>query len=1181
MRLYTDESFLNTIISAVNEKKLILFIGAGFSKLCGLPLWNTLADSLINACVEEDDINFSYADRNMISKNKDSKTLITIAYYLFEESGKLDTFNSLMYKFLSNLDDSPETTKTRNKLMELVSFSGATVLTTNSDSILHNCFGHDDFIYYRLEDIYKFEINNHRQLLHLHGYKGDMKTMVYTARQYLERYADKKFKRKIRDIFNSDYTILFIGYGLNEMQLLDFLIDESDVTKNRFVLDGFFGYEEADFLAKQHYYKAFDIQLIGYHRDDNDYLELVQALNYLIEESMKKSSHKPETYLQAISLLEKKPSKKMIHKLNNTLQGLTSSKIRNVMFEIVKSSYRNEWIKYIYRNDYFGFFDLKPLKDYEASDIGFDIPILYVLQDIYLKDKSEEIYPIIRDFLISLVSYSKLIIIFEQDSHLSRVISRIIFSDYRFVNNKSIYDFVVKQIEDSKNTKDWITWITYETTELTKTYKNRRLGINKIILKRFSEDKYNSYEFENYLDVFGFELSKDFPNESFKQLNSKFNQLYSEGYWLFSDAGSLIYYSESGLKNRESYDSTLLRWYIYSSNLINPKKIISLFRKCISKDSELAIKFSLVLLYNNFDLLKSELFALSDNPFNDWIKYSDLYCILSRKWVDMTRSDKRHIMDLIDTMKIDGISDFYSFVCQYDLYELIGRMKDEKESRQRAIAMKSQLIEEENNKYLQFQEPILRNRRSWSSTSTITGDDEYKSKLSKMTIVDFFDSVSSDLNDNQRHTVNSIYTDYFERVDLLQWIVKDEYRNLNLIIDKSNRIIFEYLLRSSEVIPFSNISGIFNEIENLTSNPDEFRKDVTTFISDLHFKYIKKVEDIADYKEVYDFCMQLYQTYTFNWDVKPNNKSKITIISFLVLEAYQVFALLSICAYKTNNKDFIEELDKLLKEDSEVALAKAFIIANVDSIWFLDNSWVESNIFELFQNTINNQNISNIAFQLSLFYKSDFIDKLLESNIFGCILNDEDFNEHKWAFIHNILTQIDKYKDSKKILVKIATTKNNFGGVNSYFSAVAKLTDLSHIERSISIICDVFSDEFRSSEKISSMLIVNLLKIYPKLVDKTSLWKFILSIISNHGTYYTREITSSMKKSGMENERKVLFIEKYVYSLSDHFYRIDEVYELICLVDWSEKGAKRQELITKLGDINPEIWKIEKQKRVS
>lgn len=36
---YKDAAFRKSIVKAVNDDKLIIFVGAGISRLCGLPSW--------------------------------------------------------------------------------------------------------------------------------------------------------------------------------------------------------------------------------------------------------------------------------------------------------------------------------------------------------------------------------------------------------------------------------------------------------------------------------------------------------------------------------------------------------------------------------------------------------------------------------------------------------------------------------------------------------------------------------------------------------------------------------------------------------------------------------------------------------------------------------------------------------------------------------------------------------------------------------------------------------------------------------------------------------------------------------------------------------------------------------------------------------------------------------------
>ena len=100
MLKYTDKQFLNQISKAVNADKLVLFVGAGISKLCGLPLWYDLAVKLLNFCVNNSSTyNFSHKDRNLLlSSVKDARELVTIAANIICKKSKDAFYNELCKK---------------------------------------------------------------------------------------------------------------------------------------------------------------------------------------------------------------------------------------------------------------------------------------------------------------------------------------------------------------------------------------------------------------------------------------------------------------------------------------------------------------------------------------------------------------------------------------------------------------------------------------------------------------------------------------------------------------------------------------------------------------------------------------------------------------------------------------------------------------------------------------------------------------------------------------------------------------------------------------------------------------------------------------------------------------------------------------------------------------------------
>ena len=1176
MRLFDDPSFVNSIISAINEKKLILFVGAGFSKLCGLPLWSDLANRLIDACVSDKDIELDYADRNLIIKDKDSKMLITIAYYLHEGKGKVDTFNKYMYDFLSTFDNDPEIRNRRNRLVDFITKSGATVLTTNSDDILHDCFV-DQFIHYKVEDIEKFRIDNQRHLIHLHGHKSEMRTMVYTVKQYLERYAIEGFKRTVKSIFNSDNTILFIGYGLNEMQLLDFLVDQSETEKNRYILDGFYSYEEPDYIAKQHYYSSFDLHLIGYLKDENNYAALVDALEYLAKEAQNKSKLKPENYLLADSMLNTKPNPSIVKGFNNTLMTLEDNEKKSVIKNIVNSPYMSSWAYYLLKNDKFLFFDIN--NSFKMFDDSKDIYVmdtfgLLFVSEVFKKEKSTQIYPFVKKMITDIIDNSHTQDILSKNEYFVRILLSLIFSEKKFINNRKMLDYIFTEIIEKQILKDWVSVVVYEPTELVKASKTSFLRINKAIIDHFTDDKYHTYDFEMYVSQIGNELTEQYHNEILKELTRRFKKISKRKYWSFGEIGSLIQSVQNGLNQRDDYDYIILFWYLNSLKIAENSTKVKTFNSMVKSKNEIELKLALYLLESNFTLLRNDFFNLNFNPFDIWDLYSDLYVFLDYKWDDMSEEERKKTKSNINIMKIPMISDFYNQACKLDLIKLIGSKYDQTKYQELAILMEQSFSLDERDKYTQFSIPSLRNRRSWSSSYTITDDEEFKQKLNKMNIDEFFQRLSMDLSDYQRHTVNSIYQEYFEKNNLVNWITSSSYDNLKKVPFKYHHLILQYLTNSTNFTPFSVISSSFNKIYEVTEKQEQ-PKLIKTFFSDLYYSYIKKVEKEEDFKSIYQFCKGLFDKNRTQIE-GFNDTEKVIIQTILGHDVYQVISLLIRSAYKSQTKEVIQLLDAEFKDLKATPLMKSIVCANIGFVWLIDYEWVMENIDFLFENDYNDHNISFLGYTLSQFHHPDFIDFIHQKGLLSTIINSEDFNENKWAFIHNILANILNYSNKEGILELIADTSNNFGGIHSYFSAVSKIDDLSKIEDSINLICGRFSTHQLKKENHNAALIVKLLAIYPKLKNSSILWEFLLSLIPNHGTSYTKEINKQLTGMKIENEKLIDFVELYVSSLDDHFYYLQDIVTLLELPNWDGLEQRKDILINKIGNINPEFWKIYK-----
>lgn len=219
------------IIDAINNEKLVVFIGAGVSRLVGCQSWWDLAKNLINKCSNIKDKKgnsvINYRERELLLQTNDSKKLITIAKTILED----DIFYQEMKKAL---EPQEELLEKEDNVYDLIKSLKGICITTNADKILHRYYIEDKIKYDDLD----FDIDNiaNKNLYQIHGRIDRKNSLVFTVDQYLERYSttrkeNEKFISFLTEIF-SNYVVLFIGYGVSEFELLDYIIVKTN-TANR------------------------------------------------------------------------------------------------------------------------------------------------------------------------------------------------------------------------------------------------------------------------------------------------------------------------------------------------------------------------------------------------------------------------------------------------------------------------------------------------------------------------------------------------------------------------------------------------------------------------------------------------------------------------------------------------------------------------------------------------------------------------------------------------------------------------------------------------------------------------------------------------------------------------------------------------------------------------------------
>jgi len=306
------------IFKAVSNGKLVLFIGAGVSRIIGCPSWGKFALQQLKYLYKNKAINY-HEYSNL--KSLDARKLLSICRSIYKKN------NIEPPSMKSLLKGEDELIKKFTIYEDLYSFN-AVYITTNYDSYIDeiaqkiinknevelNSKVESQFhieeekpkgrIICQEEDMLISNLNN-GNVIHLHGSINDEKNVVMTIVDYINHY---KYNSKpavlLEEIFKN-YTVLFVGYGLEEYEIIEFLISKSSTGKNEirhFILYPMF--EKDNNLVKfyQGYYRDLGVELIPYSIDKNGYDQLTIVINKWSKQIGPVS--RPQGFLERIRLID-------------------------------------------------------------------------------------------------------------------------------------------------------------------------------------------------------------------------------------------------------------------------------------------------------------------------------------------------------------------------------------------------------------------------------------------------------------------------------------------------------------------------------------------------------------------------------------------------------------------------------------------------------------------------------------------------------------------------------------------------------------------------------------------------------------------------------------------------------------------------------------------------------------
>lgn len=293
------------ILEAVNTNKLAVFIGAGVSRIMGCKGWDVLATNLVKRCTSitnsADGLpHLSFRETEILARYDDHKKTITICYDILKDNGYEDNFfEELEQSFEPNEEHSPY----QDIYQQLYGLRGL-FITTNADKHFDLHFNKDRIIY---ENFKPDDIDDPTKLYRIHGSILDRESLVFTVRHYIERYRDDHFTTFLQRIFNSR-TVLFVGYGMSEFELLDFIITKVDsgdrIELKHFILLPFYTGEETDLKFEQYYHNKMGISVIPYQKDQNGYNQLYEVIKDWSSRINQTSNSLYETYKEIEDIVD-------------------------------------------------------------------------------------------------------------------------------------------------------------------------------------------------------------------------------------------------------------------------------------------------------------------------------------------------------------------------------------------------------------------------------------------------------------------------------------------------------------------------------------------------------------------------------------------------------------------------------------------------------------------------------------------------------------------------------------------------------------------------------------------------------------------------------------------------------------------------------------------------------------
>lgn len=253
------------LVDAARSGMLVVFVGAGISRLIGCPSWDGFAHAVLDQLIGK---GIDYHEKSLLDAIPDPRKRLSIAQILDNKNGNIVDYKKIF-----------DVAKPKSDVYEFVNRFRCSFVTTNYDRYIKpDCSISEPeelWRFYNRRDLLPANLDKGGSVIHLHGSVDNTDSMVVTTKDYLNHYSSKEVRPFLKYLF-ANKTVLFLGYGLDETEILEYILKsvghEQEAERRLFILQGFFNAEVSLYEKLAEYYdESFQASLIGFPKDYENY----------------------------------------------------------------------------------------------------------------------------------------------------------------------------------------------------------------------------------------------------------------------------------------------------------------------------------------------------------------------------------------------------------------------------------------------------------------------------------------------------------------------------------------------------------------------------------------------------------------------------------------------------------------------------------------------------------------------------------------------------------------------------------------------------------------------------------------------------------------------------------------------------------------------------------------------